>query len=147
MIEDQLFLHRRIFLKRLVVAVAAEGLVDILFAEDDEFLGLAEAVGMIGECAAADADGMDLLDILRNGEEAGDRTEGLAEIVGVEAGADDADAAVGEGLGHLDEALIEELGLVYAYDLHIIVDLEHPGRGFDGRTGNAVRIVGDHVKV
>ena len=102
---------------------------------------------MVGEGAAADADGVDLLDVFRDGQKTGNRTERLAEIIGVEPGADDADAAVGQCLGYLDQALIKELGLIDAYDLDIVVNLEHPGRRLDGRAGNAVRIVGDDIEV
>ena len=90
---------------------------------------------------------MDLLDVFGDCHEAGDGAEGLAEVVGVEAGDDDADTAVGEGLGHFDEALVEELGLIDADDLDVAVYLEHPRGILDRSTGNAVAVVGDDVKV
>ena len=136
-----------VFLHRFVVAVAAEGLVGVLFAQDDEFAAVGEAVGEVGEGAAADADGMDLLDVVGDGEESRHGPEGLAQVVGVQAGDDDADAAVGQFLDHADDAVVKELCLVDAYDLDVRVDLEHPGRGLDGGAGNAVGIVGDDIQV
>ena len=74
---------------------------------------------MVRERAAADADRVDLLHILGDGHQARHRPEGLAEIVSVEAGHDDAHAPVGERLAHIDEGLVEELRLVDADDLHL----------------------------
>ena len=83
---------------------------------------------------------MDLLDVLRDGHQAGHGPEGLSEEVRVQAGDDHADAPAGEFLDDADDAVIEELGLVDADDLDVRVDLEHPGRGLDGGAGNAVGV-------
>ena len=57
---------------------------------------------MVGEVAAAYADGVDLLHVFRDGHEFGHRAEGLAQIVGVQAGDDDPHTPVGQGLDDVD---------------------------------------------
>lgn len=114
-----------------VEALAAERLVDVGLAELDQLGAGGEAVGVIGELAAFDADGVDLLDIFGDGHQERHRTERLAEVVGIEAGDDDADTLVGESLDHLDDAEVEELGFVDADDLDIIRDGEHLDRSVD----------------
>ena len=104
-------------------------------------------MGEGGERAALDADGVDLLDVLRHGHQARHRAEGLAEIVHVEACHDDAHAAVGEGLADFDERAVEELGLVHAHDLDLGADLEHVGGVLDGGGGELMEIVGDYFHV
>ena len=94
-----------------------------------------------------DADGMDFLDVVRDGQQARHGAEGLAQVVGVQSGDDDADAPVREFLDDTDDAFVEELGLVDADDLHVRFDLEHAGRRLDGSAGNAVGVVGDDVQV
>ena len=131
-----------------VEAVAAEGLVDVFLAEEDEVVALAEAVRVVRERAAADANGMHLLHVLGDGHQARHGPEGLAEVVGVEAGHDDAHAAVGEGLADFDEGLVEELRLVDADDLHLGGDfVEHLGGGADWGGGDFMEIVRDHLDV
>ena len=135
------------FSEGFVVAFAAEGLVDVFFTEDDEFLAGGKTVAVIGEVAAAYADGMDFLYIFRNGHQPGHRTERLAEIVGVQAGDDDADATIGEGLAYLHDAFIEKLGFVDADHLHVRREVQHPGRSLDRGAGNRRGIVGYDVEV
>ena len=130
-----------------VVAVAAEGLVDVFFAEEDQVLALDEAVGMVREGAAADADGVHFLHVLGDRHQARHGPERLAEEVGVEAGHDDAYAAVGQRLAHVDERVVEELGLVHADDLHVRGDLEHVGGVADGGGGDLMEVVGDDFDV
>ena len=81
---------------------------------------------------------MDLLDIFRNGQQTRNRAEGLAQVVRVQPGDDDADAAVRQGLADFDEALVEELGLVDADDFNVRLDLEHPGGRLDRGAGDGV---------
>ena len=131
-----------------VEAVAAEGLVDVFFAEEDEVLALAEAVRVVRERAAADADRVDLLDVLGDGHQARHRAEGDTEVVGVEARHDDAHAAVGEGLADFDEGVVEELRFVDADDLHLRADLvEDLLGGRDGGGGDFMEIVRDYFDV
>ena len=75
---------------------------------------------MVGKIAAFHADGMDFLDILRDGHETRDRTERLAHEVGVKTCHDDSFTLVCKCLGYLDEVFAEELGLVNADDLCLI---------------------------
>ena len=124
-----------------VEALAAERLVDVGLAELDKLRACGETVGVVGELAAFDADGMDLLDILGDGHQERHRAERLAEIVGVKAGDDDAHALVGKCLDDLDDAEVEELGLVDADDLDIIRDGEHLDRSVDRCGGHTVKVV------
>ena len=79
-------------------------------------------------------------------EEARHRAEGAAEVVLLEAGDDDAGAAIGEALGDVDDAFVEELRLVDADDgdgagllLQLGVDLgaRRDGHRVDARGGVA----------
>ncbi len=51
---------------------------------------------------------MNLLHVLRNGHEAGHGAEGLAQVVRIQAGDDDADAPVSQFLANLNERQLEE---------------------------------------
>ena len=53
---------------------------------------------MVGEAAAFHADGVHFLHVFGYGHEGRDGAEGLSKIIGVEAGRDHADSAVGKGL-------------------------------------------------
>ena len=77
----------------------------------------------------------------------GHRAERFAKVVRIQAGDDHADTPVGQFLAYADDAVVEELGFVDAHHLHIGIDLQHAGRSFDGRTGNAVGVVRNYVQV
>lgn len=83
-------------------------------------------MGVIGEIAALDADGMYLLDVLSYCHESRHGTEWLTEIVGIKACNDDAFAFVGKGLHNRNNVFVKELCLVNAYDLNIVLQgLQH----------------------
>ena len=131
-----------------VEAVAAEGLVNVFLAQEDEVVALAEAVRVVRERAAADADGVHLLHVLGDGHQARHGPEGLAEVVGVESGGDHAHAAVGQGLADFHEAFVEELRLVDADHFHVGADFfEHLGGGADGGGGDFMEVVRDDFDV
>ena len=137
-----------VFGQGFLVTLAAERLVSVLFTQDDQFLGIRQAVGMVGQSAAADADGVNFLDVFGDGHQTGHGAERLAEIVGIQTGDDHTDATlVGQLLDYIYNTVIEELGFVDAHDADVGIDLKHAGRRFDGRAGNAVGIRGDHVQL
>ena len=100
--------------------MTAQRLIDVFFSEKHKLVALGQAVRMVGKIAAFHADGMDFLDILRDGHETRDRTERLAHEVGVKTCHNDSFTLVCKCLGHLDEVFAEELGLVNADDLCLI---------------------------
>ena len=113
------FIHRSfdVFRRRVGMgdeAAAAAGFVSVGRADDDARVLLDDALRVVGGLAAANADGVRLGDVLGDGEQLRHRLEGLAGVVLIEAGDDDARAASGEFVGDLDEPLIEELSLVNA---------------------------------
>ena len=124
-------------------------LVHIVFSMGgyDEFLAGGEAVAVVGEVAAADADGVDFLDIFGDGHQTGHRAEGLPEKVGVQAGDDDADAAVGERLGDFNDAFVKKLGFVDTDDLHVGGDVQHPGRRLDRGARDGRGVMGYDIEV
>lgn len=130
-----------------VVALAAERLVDVLLTELDDSLAGGESVGVVGEIAALDANGVDLLDVLGDGHQARHRAERMAEEVGVEAGDDDSEALVGQYLDYLDDRVAEKLRLIDADHLDVIIDLQHPGGIGDRCGGQAMQIVRDDIDV
>ncbi len=62
---------------------AAAGFVEACCANDDELLGLAEALGVDGGLAADHADGGELGDFVGEGHEGGDGAEGFVGEGGV----------------------------------------------------------------
>ena len=99
---------------------AAAGFVEAGGADYDEFLALAEALGVDGGLAAGHADGGELGDLVGEGHEVGDGAEGLVGEGGVEAGEDDALAEVDEFEGERDDVGVEELDLVEADDVDLV---------------------------
>ena len=132
-----------IALHGLFVALAAEGFVLLGLAEHDLAVALDDAVADVGERTAAHADGMDLEDVVGDGEQAGHGAEGFAAEVEVEAGDDDADAAVGEFVADGDDAVVEELGFVDADDFAVAAQQEDALRGVDGCGHDAGAFVAD----
>jgi hypothetical protein len=116
---------------------AAAGFVEAGGADDDELLGLAEALGVDGGLAADHADGGELGDLIGEGHEVGDGAEGFVGEGGVEAGKEDALAEGDELEGEWNDLRGEELGFVDADDVD---DLElRRQRGaevFDGGDGD-----------
>ena len=99
---------------------AAAGFVEAGGTYDDEFLRLAEALGVDGGSSAYHADGGELGDFVGEGHEGRDGTEGLVGEGGVEAGEDDALAEVDEFKGERDDGGVEELYLVDADDVYLV---------------------------
>lgn len=90
---------------------------------------------------------MPCLDLVGDGEGRGHGAEGLAHVVHVEAGDDDAPAVFAFAKQERDNVVIEELQLVKHEDLrisHVGFDLRH---GFDCVARKARAIVGAQVRV
>jgi hypothetical protein len=96
---------------------SAAGFVEAGGADDDELLGLTEALGVDGGLAADHADGGELGDLVGEGHEVGDGAEGLVGEGGVEACHEDSFAEGDELEGEGDDVGREELDLVDADDL------------------------------
>ena len=117
-----------------------------MLAEKEEFLFLGLAVGEVGEVATAGADGVELGDILGPSQEEGHGAKGTTGEIHIEAGNDDAHACEGEPLDDLANGVVEELGLVYAYDIHTYCEGGNGGRAGNGYAGYAGGIVRDDVR-
>lgn len=88
---------------------------------------------------------MQLGNVLCPGQEGGHGAEGLAGEIHIEPGYDDAHAGQGEALRYIANAMIEELGLVYAHYIHTHCEGGNGGRAGHGHTGKARGIVRDDV--
>ena len=130
-----------------IVALAAEGLVNVLFSEHYELVALGEPVRVVCEVAAADADGVHFLDVLGYCHQGRHRAERLALEIGVQAGYDDPLALVGKGLDHFHQVFPEELCLVNAYHLGLIRSGQHVLRILCRPARYAVEVVGNHVHI
>ena len=106
---------------------------------------MGQSVGVICEIAAPDADGMYLTDFLSYSHKVRHRAERFSEKIGVKAGDDHTDSAVGEFLGHIHKRHIIELGLVNPDDLHIRTDVQHLFRILHGMARDLVEVVRDNV--
>ena len=127
------------------VACSAEGFVGVGLAEENSLLGGYESVADIGEVAAADADGVGLIDIIGYRHERGHRSEGLPLEVHVEPCDDDAHAAVSQLIAHVHDTHVEELRLVDADHIAVVGKEEDVLTGIDGRRGDDVVVVADHI--
>lgn len=136
-----------LFGESLVETFTAKGLVNVFFAEDHQFAAFAEAMRVIGKTPAFDADGMHFLHVFGYSHKGRNRTEGFSEIVSVEAGRDDADAAVCQRLADRSQVFSEKLGLVNTNDLHFGTDFKHLGGILDGLAGNTVRIMRNNLHI
>ena len=115
----------------------AAGFVEAGGAYDDEFLGLAEALGVDGWLAADHADGGEFGDFVGEGHEDGDWAEGLVGEGGVEACEDDALAQVDEFHGEVGDCGVEELGFVEADDVDLVDAVGGEEFGFEAFGGRA----------
>ena len=127
--------------------MAAERLVEVLFAEDHELVALGEAVGVVGEAAALHTDGMDFLDILGHCHKGRHGTERLTCEICVKTSHYDPYPFVGQGLCHFDNGVVKELGFIYPHYFHIAGKQKHAGRRIYRGGRNAMRIVRDHLIV
>ena len=125
--------------------MAAERFVGVGFAQHDQMFVAGEAVRMLGEVAATDADGMYLRHILCRGHKVGHRTERLARIVHVETGHDHPYAAVGQLAADLHEALIEELRFVDSHHVDVAGEEQNVAGRFDRGGADGIGVVGDHI--
>lgn len=108
-----------VFCYGFVVAVSAQGLIDVLFSEYDKLVVLGKTVRMVGEIAAFDADRMDLLYVFSYCHESRHRTERLSGEIRVQTGDYDSYPSVGESLGNFYDRIVEELGFIDADDIDI----------------------------
>jgi hypothetical protein len=99
---------------------AAAGFVEACCSDDDEFLGLAETLGVDGGLSADHADGRELGDLVGESHKVGNGAEGLVGEGGVEAGENDALAEMDEFERERDDVAIEELHLVDANDVDVV---------------------------
>ena len=106
-----------VFVEVGVEVGSAAGFVEAGCTDYYKFLALAEALGVDGGCAADHADGGEFGDLVGEGHEVGDGSEGLVGEGGVEAGEDDAFAEVNEFHGEMGDAGVEELDFVEADDV------------------------------
>jgi hypothetical protein len=110
---------------------AAAGFVETRCADDDEFLALAQALGVDGRGAADHAYGGEFGDFVGEGHEVGDGAEGLVGEGGVEAGEDDALAEMNELHGEMREVVVEELDFVEADDVDFVDAVGFEELGFE----------------
>ena len=96
---------------------------------------------MVGEVAAADADGVNLGDVLRRCHQRGHRAERLSGVVHVQTRDDHAHAVVGQPAAHVDDAFVEELRLVDAHHVDVGGHQQDVLRRLDGGGADGVRVV------
>ena len=101
------------------VAFAAQGLVFVSLAQEYAAVAVDKSVGVVGDVAALDADGVHLGYVVGDGEQGGHRAEGDAAEVHVQPGYDDACTVVGKLAAYFYDAVVEELGFVYSYDIDV----------------------------
>jgi len=109
-----------------VVAAAASGLVTLGASNLDgwAFRGcwtsVDEALVPGGQVPTYNADGVELVNLLGDGEQLGNRPERFAPEIHVRSRHDDPDSTISQGICNLHHAYVQELGLVDRYDLHVL---------------------------
>ena len=93
--------------------------VDVVGTQHDLLIICRKAVRMVCQVTTANTDGMHLSDILRRSHKRGHRTKGHTPIVHIETRNDNADTAICQLAAHIDDAIIEELRLIDAHDIHV----------------------------
>ncbi len=97
---------------------------------------------MVGDVTAADADRMHFGHVFGRGHQGRHRAERLAQVVHVQAGGDDTDTALSQLPGHVDNGLVEELGLVDTDDIDTFRLLQDAPGGIDRGGENRIPLVG-----
>ena len=92
---------------------------------------------MVCKVAAFHTDGVDFLNLFRNGHKGRHRAEGIAKVIHIKARHYHAHSPVGKGLDHLHQGVVKKLGLVYAHYADIGVHQENVSCAvdWDGRDG------------
>ena len=129
------------------VALAAEWLVFVLFAEEDSFFAVDEAVGYVGLSTALDTDGMDFGHVVGYRHEGWHGPEWDAFEVHVETGGNDADALVGELVAYIGQGVIEELCFVDADDVAVCSEKKDALRVVDWGGMDGLAFMGDDIFV
>lgn len=104
----------------LLVAVAAQRLVAIRFAEQHALLVGYETVTDIRQVATTHADGVRLVHILGNSHQSRHRSERNAPEVHVQSGTNDAYAALCQFGAYLNYTHVEKLSLVNTYYINVV---------------------------
>ena len=111
---------------------AATGFIESGGTDNDEFLALAEALGMDRRRPADHADRGELGDRVSDSHEVGDRSKGLASERRVESGHEDALAKGDEFDGEGNDGRVEELHLIDTNDFDVVqLRIEQLAEAFD----------------
>ena len=128
-----------------LVALPAERLVFLCFAQQHALVILNGTVADVGQRTALHADGMYLGDVVGNGAEGRHGAEGYAAEVHVEPGNDDAHATVGQFVADLYQSFVEKLCLVDAHDVDVARQQQDAGRRVEWGRGYGVVVVAHHL--
>src|SRR5262245_37358745 len=93
-------------------AAATAGFVRTTSSDHDQFVAFDQALGVYGGISAADTDGQQLSDFLRDGQKARHRFERPALVVRVESGDDDTLAQISQLGAHIHDFIAEKLRFV-----------------------------------
>ena len=114
-------------------------------AEHDLTVACHDAMADIGQGAAANADGMDLRDIISDSTELRHRAKGIPLEIKVKAGNDDTDAALCQLVAHRHNLIVEELRLVNAQDIAVRAHQEDAGSTLHGCRRDGLAFVADDI--
>src|SRR6266852_2799212 len=124
-------------------AAAAAGFVHAGGTDDDQLFAFDKTLRMHRGIAAAHANGQQLDDLFRDGQQARHRLEGTPAVIRVETRDDDTLAEVGKLRAHIDDFVPKELRFIDAYYfrawLHLLHDLGSLHNIVGGNTQAGVR--------
>ena len=114
-----LFRFFLLFQDSFLVTLATQRLIFGLLAKHDALVAAHDAVTQIGEVATLHADGMHLRDIVGNGTESRNGTEGHTLEVHVQASDDYPYPTVRQLVAHVNQSVVKKLSLVNAHHVDV----------------------------
>ena len=127
------------------VTLAAQRFVFGLLAQEHLLVHIYQTMAYVGQCAAPHADGVNLAYFVGYGKQSGHGAERFTLEVEVKSCNDDTYALIGQRVTHIYYVPVEELCLVYTYDIVALCHKQYAGAGVYGGAGNAVAFVAHDI--
>lgn len=124
---------------------AAQWFVNIRFAKHYLSFLFNDPVGILCQVPANGTNGVNLGNIFGHGQQGRHGTKRPAKVIHVEAGNDHPDPAIGQGVAHRRQLIIEKLGFINADHIKIIGHQQNLARRMNGGALNGIGIVRNNI--
>lgn len=129
----------------VVKTMSANRFVAVLGSQQHLFFVGGQPVRVVGQVAAADANGVYFRHVFGRRHQRGHRAERIAQIVHIQPCHDDADSVVGQLAADIHQTVVEELRFVDADDIHIGRQQQDVLRRIDRRRTERIGVVRNDV--